>query len=96
MTTSILPVVEQYSEHSRAVWEGSKFWKQFFEASANVSLSSYEEGAAGAPGGESEAEDRKQGEGRDLGDDDGKGDEEEGEYEEETLTSAMTQGHHRE
>jgi DASH complex subunit ASK1 len=24
------------------VWEGSKFWKQFFEASANVSLSGYE------------------------------------------------------
>ncbi|RYG56367.1 MAG: hypothetical protein EON56_04255, partial [Alphaproteobacteria bacterium] len=28
---------------SEAVWEGSKFWKQFFEASANVSLSGYEE-----------------------------------------------------
>ena len=25
------------------MWEGSKFWKQFFEASANVSLSGYEE-----------------------------------------------------
>ncbi|KAI9831779.1 MAG: hypothetical protein M1819_004676 [Sarea resinae] len=43
VTTSILPVVEQYAEHSKAVWEGSKFWKQFFEASANVSLSGYEE-----------------------------------------------------
>ena len=65
MTTSILPVVEQYAQHSEAVWEGSKvwswflglrsrqktrkltsnlqFWKQFFEASANVSLSGYEE-----------------------------------------------------
>ncbi|RDA91676.1 hypothetical protein CP533_0064 [Ophiocordyceps camponoti-saundersi (nom. inval.)] len=43
VTTSILPVVEQYGEHSRAVWEASKFWKQFFEASANVSLSGYEE-----------------------------------------------------
>lgn len=60
MTTSILPVVEQYAEHSENVWEGSKvfppiliasifnpdipqFWKQFFEASANVSLSGYEE-----------------------------------------------------
>lgn len=43
MTTSILPVVEQYAEHSKNVWEGSKFWKQFFEASANVSLSGYEE-----------------------------------------------------
>ncbi|KAJ4270313.1 DASH complex subunit ask1 [Fusarium torreyae] len=43
VTTSILPLVEQYGEHSRAVWEASKFWKQFFEASANVSLSGYEE-----------------------------------------------------
>ncbi|KAG5912924.1 hypothetical protein E4U53_005093, partial [Claviceps sorghi] len=43
VTTSIIPVVEQYGEHSRAVWEASKFWKQFFEASANVSLSGYEE-----------------------------------------------------
>jgi DASH complex subunit ASK1 len=42
VTTSILPVVEQYGKHSEAVWEGSKFWKQFFEASANVSLSGYE------------------------------------------------------
>ncbi|KAH8681020.1 DASH complex subunit Ask1-domain-containing protein [Xylariales sp. PMI_506] len=45
VTTSILPVVEQYGEHSRNVWEASKFWKQFFEASANVSLSGYEEQA---------------------------------------------------
>ncbi|KAF2101839.1 hypothetical protein NA57DRAFT_73279 [Rhizodiscina lignyota] len=45
VTTSILPVVEQYAKHSEAVWEGSKFWKQFFEASANVSLSGYEEAA---------------------------------------------------
>ncbi|KAL9000415.1 MAG: hypothetical protein Q9169_000932 [Polycauliona sp. 2 TL-2023] len=43
VTTSILPVVEQYAEHSKDVWESSKFWKQFFEASANVSLSGYEE-----------------------------------------------------
>lgn len=42
MTTGILPIVEQYGKHSEAVWEGSKFWKQFFEASANVSLSGYE------------------------------------------------------
>lgn len=38
--------MEQYGEHSKAVWEASKFWKQFFEASANVSLSGYEELAA--------------------------------------------------
>ncbi|PHH84032.1 hypothetical protein CDD83_2616 [Cordyceps sp. RAO-2017] len=43
VTTSILPLVEQYGEHSRSVWDASKFWKQFFEASANVSLSGYEE-----------------------------------------------------
>ncbi|KAH7383742.1 DASH complex subunit Ask1-domain-containing protein [Cadophora sp. MPI-SDFR-AT-0126] len=43
VTSSILPIVEQYAEHSNAVWEGSKFWKQFFEASANVSLSGVEE-----------------------------------------------------
>ncbi|KAJ9660070.1 DASH complex subunit ask1 [Neophaeococcomyces mojaviensis] len=43
VTSSILPIVEQYAEHSREVWEDSKFWKQFFEASANVSLSGYEE-----------------------------------------------------
>ncbi|KAH8723693.1 phosphatidylinositol 3 and 4-kinase-domain-containing protein [Phaeosphaeriaceae sp. PMI808] len=42
VTTEILPIVEQYGKHSEAVWEGSKFWKQFFEASANVSLSGYE------------------------------------------------------
>lgn len=60
VTTSILPIIEQYAEHSKNVWEGSKvrpnvpmhlylfpdlvqFWKRFFEASANVSLSGYEE-----------------------------------------------------
>lgn len=43
VTSSILPIVEQYAEHSRDVWEGSRFWKQFFESSANVSLSGYEE-----------------------------------------------------
>lgn len=45
VTTSILPIVEQYGKHSEAVWEGSKFWKQFFEASANVSLNGYQENA---------------------------------------------------
>ncbi|KAI0198942.1 DASH complex subunit Ask1-domain-containing protein [Astrocystis sublimbata] len=43
VTTSVLPLVEQYGEHSKNVWEASTFWKQFFEASANVSLSGYEE-----------------------------------------------------
>ncbi|KAK5998451.1 DASH complex subunit ask1 [Cladobotryum mycophilum] len=45
VTTNIIPLVEQYGEHSKAVWEASKFWKQFFEASANVSLSGYEDQA---------------------------------------------------
>ncbi|KXT15597.1 hypothetical protein AC579_9945 [Pseudocercospora musae] len=46
VTTSIIPIVEEYAQHSSEVWEGSKFWKQFFEASANVSLSGYEENGA--------------------------------------------------
>ncbi|KAF2225066.1 DASH complex subunit Ask1-domain-containing protein [Elsinoe ampelina] len=46
VTSSIIPIVESYAQHSQNVWEGSKFWKQFFEASANVSLSGYEEPAA--------------------------------------------------
>ncbi|KAL1305355.1 hypothetical protein AAFC00_002251 [Neodothiora populina] len=45
VTGSILPVVEQYAQHSQDAWEGTKFWKQFFEASANVALSGYEEAA---------------------------------------------------
>ena len=45
VTSSLLPIVEQYGRHSNDVWESSKFWKQFFEASANVSLSGYEEAA---------------------------------------------------
>ncbi|KTW28564.1 hypothetical protein T552_01825 [Pneumocystis carinii B80] len=43
VTTKILPIIEGYAEHSRRIWENSKFWKQFFETSANVSLSGYEE-----------------------------------------------------
>ncbi|OAA54814.1 dash complex subunit [Niveomyces insectorum RCEF 264] len=43
VTTNILPVVEQYGEHCKSVWDASKFWKQFFEAAANVSLSGYED-----------------------------------------------------
>jgi DASH complex subunit ASK1 len=43
VTSSILPIVEQYAAHSHDVWQGSRFWKQFFESSANVSLSGYEE-----------------------------------------------------
>lgn len=43
ITNDILPIVERYAENSEQVWQHSKFWKQFFEASANVSLSGYEE-----------------------------------------------------
>ncbi|BFZ53139.1 DASH complex subunit ask1 [Savitreella phatthalungensis] len=43
ITAEVLPVVEKYAENSEGVWTHSRFWKQFFEASANVSLSGYEE-----------------------------------------------------
>ena len=43
VTTSILPVVEQYGRHSDSIWQSSRFWKEFFEASANISLTGYEE-----------------------------------------------------
>lgn len=46
VTSRILPIVEEYSKQSNAVWDGSKFWKQFFESSANVSLSGVEENEA--------------------------------------------------
>ena len=31
LTTSILPLVARYGDHSQSVWESTKFWKQFFE-----------------------------------------------------------------
>lgn len=43
ITTSILPIIERYSLESSDVWNGSQFWKHFFEMSANVSLSGFEE-----------------------------------------------------
>ncbi|KAK7205663.1 DASH complex subunit Ask1-domain-containing protein [Myxozyma melibiosi] len=43
ITSAILPIVEQYAVQSQAVWQSSKFWKEFFESSANVSLAGYEE-----------------------------------------------------
>ncbi|KAK9373067.1 DASH complex subunit Ask1-domain-containing protein [Lipomyces chichibuensis] len=43
ITSSILPIVEEYALQSQAVWRASKFWKEFFESSANVSLAGYEE-----------------------------------------------------
>lgn len=46
VATTIVPVIERYGQESRRVWQGAAFWKQFLEASANVSLSGYEEIAA--------------------------------------------------
>ncbi|KAL7268727.1 DASH complex subunit ask1 [Rhizina undulata] len=43
VTTSLIPIVERYGKESAAVLDSSKFWKQFFEASANVALSNYQE-----------------------------------------------------
>ena len=45
VTSSIIPTVASYGRHSDAVWQGTKFWKEFFEASANISLTGYEEDA---------------------------------------------------
>jgi DASH complex subunit ASK1 len=66
VATACLPVVEQYAEQSRSVWQGAKvpdpcrrailtkkqFWKQFFEAAAEVSVSGYEELAEPTDGGD--------------------------------------------
>ncbi|KAG0152328.1 hypothetical protein CROQUDRAFT_70474 [Cronartium quercuum f. sp. fusiforme G11] len=43
ITQKILPEVERYGEASRGIWEGLKFWQGFFEASANVQLSGYDD-----------------------------------------------------
>lgn len=40
---TIIPVIEKYGEQSRSLWSSAAFWKQFFEASANVALTGYEE-----------------------------------------------------
>lgn len=45
ITGSILPVVEQYAQHSASVWEHARFWKEFFEQSASVAVSGYVEDA---------------------------------------------------
>ena len=55
VTSSIIPTIAAYGRHSDSVWQGSKFWKEFFEASANISLTGYEEPDAtdaGTDGGE--------------------------------------------
>lgn len=43
ITQKILPEVERYGEASKGIWEGLKFWQHFFEASANVQLSGYDD-----------------------------------------------------
>ncbi|AOA64128.1 DASH complex subunit [Komagataella phaffii CBS 7435] len=40
---SIIPVMRRYGAASQGVWQGVKVWKSFFEASANVQLSGYDE-----------------------------------------------------
>ncbi|ODQ63491.1 hypothetical protein NADFUDRAFT_80300 [Nadsonia fulvescens var. elongata DSM 6958] len=43
VSDKILPMIDRYSKASNGVWNGAKFWKQFFETSANVSLNAYSE-----------------------------------------------------
>ena len=43
VTQAILPAVARYGRSSDAVWQNTRFWKGFFEASANISLTGYEE-----------------------------------------------------
>ncbi|KAI5814207.1 DASH complex subunit Ask1-domain-containing protein [Pyronema omphalodes] len=43
ITNSIIPVVERYQTHSDAVSEGTKFWRQFFETSAGITLDTVKE-----------------------------------------------------
>lgn len=41
----LIPIIKQYSQQSKKVWSNSGFWKSFFEQSANVELTTYEEPA---------------------------------------------------
>ncbi|KAH8923183.1 hypothetical protein BT69DRAFT_1242413 [Atractiella rhizophila] len=34
----LLPMVEEYGEHCKDIWEGMKFWKTFFEVSAGIRM----------------------------------------------------------
>ncbi|KAI9882079.1 MAG: hypothetical protein M1823_006176 [Watsoniomyces obsoletus] len=87
VTTSILPVVERYAEHSKEVWEGSKFWKEFFEASANVSLTGYEDRG----GGVEQAEEDEEGQDQVQNENAEEGDDEEESYVETTVLSSTQQ-----
>ncbi|KAK6203541.1 DASH complex subunit ask1 [Scheffersomyces amazonensis] len=39
----LIPIIKDYSEESKKVWNNAGFWKVFFEQSANVELNSYED-----------------------------------------------------
>ncbi|TKY85125.1 hypothetical protein EX895_006205 [Sporisorium graminicola] len=41
VTSRILPAVKEYGVASARVWQGAKFWKTFYEVSANVSLTAH-------------------------------------------------------
>ncbi|CDR99345.1 hypothetical protein [Sporisorium scitamineum] len=41
VTSRILPAVREYGVASARVWQGAKFWKTFYEVSANVSLTAH-------------------------------------------------------
>ncbi|GAA98619.1 uncharacterized protein L969DRAFT_88389 [Mixia osmundae IAM 14324] len=48
ITEAILPSVERYGLASKAIWDSTKFWKAFFEASAGIRLTDPLEVALGA------------------------------------------------
>ena len=39
VTSRILPAIREYESSCSQTWQSARFWKQFFEASAQVSLS---------------------------------------------------------
>ncbi|KIS71084.1 uncharacterized protein UMAG_00995 [Mycosarcoma maydis] len=41
VTSRILPAIKEYGIASARVWQGAKFWKTFYEVSANVSLTAH-------------------------------------------------------
>nr|CDI51934.1 conserved hypothetical protein [Melanopsichium pennsylvanicum 4] len=41
VTSRILPAIKEYGVASARVWQGAKFWKTFYEVSANVSLTAH-------------------------------------------------------
>lgn len=39
----LIPVIKEYAQQSQKVWDNAGFWKYFFELSANVELTCYDE-----------------------------------------------------